>query len=309
MMTGSLRRKKARLRRYYLRMSAGMNTPFEFFLGFIDQILGLFGIRQRLMESALARRRKRMYLDAGCYALKEARIPLLGAPEETKFLAGGLEEIFAPYLYLENHYDVNDVEFLELIRAEFYIYGDRTRGIDITLRPDDIVIDAGAWIGDFSAYASVCGARVYAFEPVPATFAILRETSRLNKNIIPVNMGLGAQKEKLAIFVDERTTGSASVSLHRLGKPVEARITTLDDFVAETKLERVDFIKADIEGHERFMLQGAQNVLKKFGPRLAICTYHLPDDPQVLENTIKEINPAYRVIQRKTKLYAYIPDH
>jgi hypothetical protein len=43
------------------------------------------------------------------------------------------------------------------------------------------------------------------------------------------------------------------------------------------------------------MLKGAANTLKKFAPKLAICTYHLPDDPQVLESIIKEVNPDYKV--------------
>jgi FkbM family methyltransferase len=47
-------------------------------------------------------------------------------------------------------------------------------------------------------------------------------------------------------------------------------ITTLDKFVEDNKLERVDFIKADIEGAERDMLRGATNTLKTFAPKLAI---------------------------------------
>ena len=309
MVIASLRRKRDRLRHYYVHMSAGIITPFEFFLGAIGQILGLVGIKENLIQSAILRRKRKMCLTLDCYVLKDVRIPLLEAREEMSFLFGVLEDTFYSYLYLEDNYDVNDVGFIdELMPEGFYIYSDRTRGIDLNLRPGDVVIDAGAWIGDFSAYASACGARAYAFEPVLKTFEILRETARLNKNIIPVSMGLGAQKEELTIFVDERDITSASISSHdNLAKPEKAYITTLDDFVEENKLERVDFIKADIEGHERFMLQGAKNVLKQFGPRLAICTYHLPDDPQVLENTIKEINPAYEVIQRRKKLYAYIP--
>jgi hypothetical protein len=83
-------------------------------------------------------------------------------------------------------------------------------------------------------------------------------------------------------------------------------ITSLDKFVTENKLERVDFIKADIEGAERDMLKGATNVLKTFAPKLAICTYHLPDDSQVLEQIIKEANPAYTVVHLRHKLFAAV---
>ncbi|GHT02290.1 hypothetical protein AGMMS50276_32120 [Synergistales bacterium] len=38
-----------------------------------------------------------------------------------------------------------------------------------------------------------------------------------------------------------------------------------------------------------------------------ICTYHLPDDPEVLADIIKEANPAYNIVQKKMKLYASVP--
>ena len=59
-------------------------------------------------------------------------------------------------------------------------------------------------------------------------------------------------------------------------------VTTIDEFVKSNNIEKVDFIKADIEGAERDMLRGATEVLKKFAPKLAICIYHLPDDKEVL---------------------------
>jgi hypothetical protein len=81
-------------------------------------------------------------------------------------------------------------------------------------------------------------------------------------------------------------------------------ITTVDAFVAQNKLSRVDFIKADIEGEERNMLKGAAQTLRDFAPKLAVCTYHYPDDPEVLEKIIMDANPRYRVVQGQCKLYA-----
>ncbi|MDE6112533.1 MAG: FkbM family methyltransferase, partial [Bacteroidales bacterium] len=83
-------------------------------------------------------------------------------------------------------------------------------------------------------------------------------------------------------------------------------VTTIDAFVKEHDLQRVDFIKADIEGAERDMLRGARETLKRFAPKLAICTYHLPDDPQVLEQIIKDANPDYTVVHTLHKLMAMV---
>jgi len=86
----------------------------------------------------------------------------------------------------------------------------------------------------------------------------------------------------------------------------DIQVTTLDKFVEDNNLKQVDFIKADIEGAEREMLKGAVNTLKTFAPKLTICTYHLPDDREVLEKLILEINPCYKIVHLPDKLFATI---
>ncbi|GMO42746.1 MAG: hypothetical protein Ta2B_23060 [Termitinemataceae bacterium] len=76
--------------------------------------------------------------------------------------------------------------------------------------------------------------------------------------------------------------------------------------IAANEYLEVPFIKSDIEGAERDMLRGAFNVLQKFAPKLAICTYHLQDDPQVLKNIILQANPKYRIVQLRNKLLACV---
>ena len=58
------------------------------------------------------------------------------------------------------------------------------------------------------------------------------------------------------------------------------RVTTLsiDDFVKEEKLPKVDVIKMDIEGAELDALRGAEETIRTFKPRLAISVYHKPKD-------------------------------
>ena len=82
--------------------------------------------------------------------------------------------------------------------------------------------------------------------------------------------------------------------------------STLDAFVEANGITKIDYIKSDIEGFERNLLRGAQQTLKRLAPKLAICTYHFPDDPQVLESLILKANPNYTVVHLRHKLFAMV---
>jgi hypothetical protein len=72
-------------------------------------------------------------------------------------------------------------------------------------------------------------------------------------------------------------------------------VTTIDALTDEQRLERVDFIKMDIEGGEVDALRGAQETLRKFAPRLAISVYHRPRDLPDIVATVRQARPDYRL--------------
>jgi FkbM family methyltransferase len=208
---------------------------------------------------------------------------------------------------LNDNYDKDITKIMDLYMMEGP-YGYTDGRFDVTVKKSDIVIDAGAWIGDFSAYAASKDAEVYAFEPTEDTFSWLKQTVELNKphKIYPIQKGLGDSECSLPIYIIKGNSGGNTL-MKRESLPSEIiNITTLDSFVSENKIQKIDFIKADIEGSERDMLKGAVNILKTFAPKLAICTYHLPDDPVVLEKIIMDANPKYKVVQLRHKLFACV---
>jgi hypothetical protein len=69
---------------------------------------------------------------------------------------------------------------------------------------------------------------------------------------------------------------------------------TLDSFVKEYDVERVDFIKIDTEDSEREILKGAKETIRKFKPRMAIAAYHLPDDKKVIPELLLSIRDDYK---------------
>ncbi len=180
---------------------------------------------------------------------------------------------------------------------------------DVCLENEDIVIDCGANIGMFSAYAAEKGCSVYAFEPVPSVVTILKETAKLTEGINIKEYALSNSSGNINIKIDvNNMAGSTNIIGNKDNNSniINVASTTLDDFTASNNINKIDFIKADIEGAERYMLLGATNVLKELAPKLAICTYHMPDDPKVIKEIILNANPKYTIIEKWKKLYAFI---
>ena len=75
-------------------------------------------------------------------------------------------------------------------------------------------------------------------------------------------------------------------------------VRPLDTILEQLGVRGVDFIKMDIEGSERFALQGSKETLQRYGPHLAICSYHLPDDALAIPQAIQQVRPGYQVTRR-----------
>ena len=180
----------------------------------------------------------------------------------------------------------------------------------VRLQERDVVVDVGANIGLFSVYAADKvgkGGRVLGFEPIEKTRGLLEKNASANgfSEIISVQpYALGETIKKVTFTVNDEVLGDSSIE-EKNGRQEDAQQYTLDKFVEDKNLNDVNFIKADIEGMEREMLKGAERTIIKFKPKLAICIYHLPDDPEVIEGIIRSYVPEYRMHKTKTKLFAW----
>ena len=81
-----------------------------------------------------------------------------------------------------------------------------------------------------------------------------------------------------------------------------------EDVIETIKLDDVlmdcnpTFIKMDIEGAEYEALKGAENIIRKYHPKLAISVYHKPEDIFELPSLILEYNPGYKIYLRHYSL-------
>jgi FkbM family methyltransferase len=145
------------------------------------------------------------------------------------------------------------------------------------LKEGDTFVDIGTNIGMITLLAASRvkkGGLVLSFEPNPSIYARLREHIELNglEGVVRTHpMGLGSEHAELTLNIPEVHSGMAS-----LGKPrdlpqwekrreVKVNVERADRVIpAETP--GAMFVKIDVEGFERHVLQGLEGVLKARKP-------------------------------------------
>ena len=152
----------------------------------------------------------------------------------------------------------------------FYIFGLKQYNIKniFEVKNDAVVFDIGAFKGDTAYFFSKkCSnkARIYAFEPDENNYKVLlkiKDKYKLN-NVIASN-----------ILFSNSETEINFLSMYLNRPAVKMKSTTIDKFVEENNIEKIDYIKMDVEGAEKNILEGAIKTIRKFKPSLAIAIYH-----------------------------------
>ena len=173
---------------------------------------------------------------------------------------------------------------------------------------ESVILDCGSNIGAFAIYAATRSekVRVECFEPHPEIRKYLQNNIALNglESRIHVHERCLSDKpgDLLLEFNDDCFT------MTKTGTKGNLRVgaTTIDRFVQDKGLNKVDLIKMDIEGAERHALVGAAETIRKFRPRMAISAYHIPDDVYTLTKAVLDIVPDYFIlVTREKHLYAF----
>jgi len=157
------------------------------------------------------------------------------------------------------------------------------------------LIDGGAYVGDtLAALQKFKLDEVVAFEPDPANFAKLCHFASGHsdawRNITIFPCGLDSRTS-----IQRFSTGNeAGSNISETGDSV-IQVVALDDVVPTFS---PTYIKFDIEGFEIAALHGAEKMIKKHKPRVAICAYHLPEHLWEVPFLLKQLVPSYRLSLR-----------
>jgi len=170
-------------------------------------------------------------------------------------------------------------------------------------------VDCGAYVGDTAMRLTETVGKIEAyigFEPDADNFLRLAHTVK-------------ELKEKLSpAFLYPCAVGGANDVVNFA--PAEGSGAITNEGQAHVQVVRLDetlinfqpsFIKMDIEGMELSALQGAVNIIRDYGPDLAVCVYHNISDYFEIPLLLSRINPSYRFYLRahssctmETVLYA-----
>ncbi|MCP9751946.1 FkbM family methyltransferase [Ferruginibacter sp. HRS2-29] len=147
------------------------------------------------------------------------------------------------------------------------------------LKPGDTFLDIGSNIGLFSLLASgIVGAngKIIAFEPSPLTYSRLMENITLNNftNITARNIGLSDKPGTLEMQQSDNGYDAwntfAPADSGKFHKSISVPVATLDDELAGVEKEKVALIKLDVEGWEKYVLEGGLQFLRDHSPTLII---------------------------------------
>lgn len=126
------------------------------------------------------------------------------------------------------------------------------------------IFDVGANTGDWSIAALETGANIHAFEICPPTFKKLESNLAETKKIKINNFGLSNQKGKLTVHYcseNDELSSMVSVVCSDNTETIDAEVCRGDQYCIDNKIEKIDFLKIDVEGGEPTVLEGFANML------------------------------------------------
>ena len=176
--------------------------------------------------------------------------------------------------------------------ASVFALGQYRYGDTVCAKAGDVVLDGGAAWGDTALWFADLvgpGGRVLAFEFAPGNLAALADNLRANPSLAD---RVEVREQALWDHSGEQLAFSDAGQMTTVGRgALTAPTTTVDDL----GLERLDFLKLDVEGAEPRVLAGAAETLRAQRPALAIAAYHDPWHLVRLPQWVHDLGAGYEL--------------
>lgn len=135
-----------------------------------------------------------------------------------------------------------------------------------------LAIDVGANIGFFTVALSSLGySQVHSFEPIPQTFEVLKSNiinNGLSEGVFLNRLAIGDLKGTIDFEVFDKSPAinrmiPSNGKEYRSRKVQRVPTLTLDEYCARHNINKIDFLKIDVEGMEPLVIEGAKDIFKK----------------------------------------------
>lgn len=159
---------------------------------------------------------------------------------------------------------------------------------------NDVVVDCGAAEGLFSLSCFNRAKHVYLIEPLDVFVNSLKQTFLDIKNITIIEKAISS-KSFFTNIVDNGLASSLSESNKKSENKIE--VSTLDKLFYDKGIP-ITYIKIDLEGYDFLALLGAERLIKKNKPKIAVTTYHDVNHLLEIKEFLSKIVPEYNFIHK-----------
>lgn len=179
------------------------------------------------------------------------------------------------------------------------------------IKKDAVIIDVGGHSGQTTKLFSQMAPQghVYVFEPGLYAQSIISKVIQLKKfnNVTLETVGLSNERGEAELVAPLKTSGSVGFGRSHVSYSDEddnnvkhtIQLITLDDYIADKYIRRVDFLKVDIEGHEMKMFYGATKTIDTFRP--VVYTEAIDEFLERSGNSIQELWDFF--IEKNYRIY------
>ena len=128
-----------------------------------------------------------------------------------------------------------------------------------------VIFDIGANIGLFSLHCSDRASMIYSFEPTPHHYEILKELTQDYHNIKPINIAISDTNSYIPFYLSDDNTTMNSI-VNKYNKQITVKGQSILTFVLENNIDKVDFIKCDVEDAEKLVMDGGFKMIENRKP-------------------------------------------
>lgn len=171
-------------------------------------------------------------------------------------------------------YNLLDEESFQILLPDFESF------MQLWFKPSlmDVFVDVGAHLGKYALIAAkhvgVSGL-IIAVEPHPVNYQVLLKNVALNnfRNVVALNLAAWKTNCELKLFIGN-VAGHHSVKLNQGLGWVKVKGKAMDNVLGELPLNRLDWIKIDVEGVEYEALLGLEKAIQRYRPKILIEVFH-----------------------------------